>query len=127
MNKDTCKTCIHCNPDNIVTDKWLGEIHVCKKGYICEPWNLHNGCKDYKEKLLNKDELKPCPFCGNKDITIKKVSNNAGMDGSYDNWLIKCGVCFAEMNIPADNFYEREYYTEEEAITMWNYRKEETK
>ena len=34
-------------------------------------------------------------------------------------------LIFAEMNIPADNFYEREYYTEEEAITMWNYRKEE--
>jgi len=31
------------------------------------------------------------------------------------------------MDIPADGFYEREYYTEEEAIAMWNYRKEENK
>lgn len=124
-DKDTCETCIHFNPDNTVSDKWLGSIHVCNKNHICEPWNLNDGCEDYKEKPVNKSELRPCPFCGNKDITIKKVSHNGGFGENYENWLIKCGVCFAEMNIPADNFYGREYYTEEEAITMWNYRKEE--
>jgi len=120
-DKDLCGTCAHFNKDNIVTDKWLGSIHVCDKSHICEPWNLHDGCEDY---VLNVGELKPCPFCGNKDITIEKVSHNVGMDGSYDNWLIKCGVCFAEMNIPADIFYGREGYTKEEAIAMWNCRKE---
>ena len=49
------------------------------------------------------------------------------MDGSYENWLIECRTCFAEMDIPADNFYGRKYYTEEEAIAMWNCRKEESK
>lgn len=73
---------------------------------------------------MNKNELKPCPFCGNKDIIIEKRSRNGGMDGSYENWLIECRKCFAEMDIPADGFYGRKYYTKEEAITMWNCRKE---
>lgn len=69
-------------------------------------------------------ELKPCPFCENKDITIEKYTHSGGFGEAYHNWLIKCEICFAKMDIPADNYYEREYYTEEEAIAMWNYRKE---
>ena len=33
-----------------------------------------------------------------------------------------CPFC-GNTDIPADNYYEREYYTEEEAIIMWNNRK----
>ena len=72
---------------------------------------------------MNKNEFKPCPFCGGK-AKIDKIRHSGGFGEGYDNWLIKCEECPAKMEIAADNFYEREYYTEEEAIAMWNNRKE---
>lgn len=68
------------------------------------------------------DKLKPCPFCGeSKYITFKKDSIPDGQCHYYD-WVIRCEKCHIKMNIAADNWYGRNYYTEEEAIEFWNKR-----
>ena len=54
MNTDICGTCGNFDPNNVTINDCVGEIHVCKKGYICEPWNFHNGCKDYKENNVKQ-------------------------------------------------------------------------
>ena len=68
------------------------------------------------------DKLKPCPFCGeSKYITFKKDSIPDGQCHYYD-WVIRYEKCHVRMNIAADNWYGRNYYTEEEAIEFWNKR-----
>ena len=41
------------------------------------------------------DELKPCPFCGNKDISISEHDDRV-CDNGY--WKIQCSKCFVEMS-----------------------------
>jgi Lar family restriction alleviation protein len=67
-------------------------------------------------------KLKTCPFCGG-DSKIQKISYMDGYCHYYD-WTISCNSCPATMQIAADNYYEREYFTEEEAIGFWNRRKQ---
>lgn len=64
--------------------------------------------------------LKHCPFCGNA-AKIRKIVRSDSMC-SFDDWHIYCTSCRAEMNIPADNYYGREYFTKEQAVTIWNER-----
>lgn len=53
------------------------------------------------------DKLKPCPFCGNKHITIRK--------GKY-SWIIEC--CNTDCNAAVVK------YLKKEAIEAWNRRVE---
>ncbi len=55
------------------------------------------------------NELKPCPFCGNKDVTMGSRGNSLGID-----IYIRC-ECGAKIQIC-------EEYGEEELIKRWNSR-----
>ena len=62
----------------------------------------------------NKKLLKPCPFCGNNEPTIRIFR---GKDGWRDRYAVLCrydeGGCGAESGL---------YHYEEEAIYAWNKR-----
>lgn len=59
------------------------------------------------------DAMKPCPFCGNKDIEIEteKFLTSLQFDGIYkeEYWYRATCVCMTKY-----------YRTEEEAIAEWN-------
>ena len=59
-----------------------------------------------------KDEVKPCPFCGNKEIVIDKYKCTAGT-----RFRIFCTGCMAMI----DPGYAQQAYTVKE---MWNRREE---
>lgn len=67
-------------------------------------------------------ELKPCPFCGNRDITIEVIKPH-----KHSDWLIKeipelpdCpGECFIECGKCTCAICAE---TEEKAIEAWNRR-----
>lgn len=50
--------------------------------------------------------LKPCPFCGNKDITYGKTNKS----GDLVEWTLVCicGECQSESFIWNERFYEKE-------------------
>lgn len=62
--------------------------------------------------------LVPCKLCGGP-VGISKEQH---LDGycHYDNWLIRCFRCKCTYELPADGYYGRNYYTEEEAVSYWN-------
>ena len=70
------------------------------------------------------DELRECPFCGNKNIIIEQSTFSYGHE--YDTiWLIECKNCPCQMSILAHGCYTdgRRCYTKEEAIQCWNNRR----
>lgn len=70
-----------------MNDFTLGEIRKCKE-----------------------DEVKPCPFCGGKEIVIDKYKYNSG-----ERYRIFCTGCMAMI----DPGYAQQEYT---VIKMWNKR-----
>jgi len=62
-----------------------------------------------------------CPLCGN-EVTINKIEVYNGKDGFSEDWRIKCltngGI--VRLDLPADNFYGRDFYNRNEAIEYWN-------
>lgn len=42
--------------------------------------------------------LKPCPFCGSKNLSITAPSNHGGWDGP-PSYIIQCKNCFAEIDL----------------------------
>lgn len=73
-------------------------------------------CPDCKKGKVNDNiaRLKPCPFCGNDDPTIRIFK---GKDGWRDRYAVLCnydeGGCGAESGV---------YHSEAEAIESWNRR-----
>lgn len=63
-----------------------------------------------------------CPVCKSDNIIIEKYCISHGMDGSYENWSIRCDNCkLIEMGFAADGFYGRDYLkSKEEVIQKWN-------
>lgn len=57
-------------------------------------------------------ELKPCPFCGSKDVHLLNASHN------NEEWSVTCKDC----NIWVDNMMCD--MTKEQAIELWNRRVE---
>lgn len=57
-----------------------------------------------------KIKLKPCPFCGSKDIRTGSTGCSFGVD-----IYVKCCICGAKMQIC-------EEYGEEEMVKRWNTR-----
>ena len=55
---------------------------------------------------MNTPELKPCPFCGSKSITVE-------MDSMYGD-KVRCENCGAGIDTKATRFPS--------AITLWNRR-----
>ncbi len=66
-------------------------------------------------------ELKRCPIC-NHELLLNKETFSAGMDGSYQDWVVECTNCrLLRFEISADCFYGREYAkTRDEAIGKFN-------
>ena len=64
-------------------------------------------------------KLKPCPFCG---ITPSSVDEWKLEDGVM-HYSISCIVCRTNKTIAVNTF---SYLSKEEAIKIWNYRKEKT-
>ena len=60
-------------------------------------------------------ELKPCPFCGGKGDTYKKIDHWTRSTGNVYKWGAMCKETFCAL-IPA------EYNTEQEAVEKWNNR-----
>lgn len=60
-------------------------------------------------------ELKPCPFCGSKNISITVPSNHGGWDGP-PRYIIKCKNCFAETDLQC--------LSKNDTLTKWNRRYE---
>lgn len=62
-----------------------------------------------------EEKLKPCPFCGNNEITI---TVRIGKNGFRDRYAVLCdygdGGCGAESGW---------YHSKEEAVFAWNQRK----
>ena len=66
---------------------------------------------------MNKDDLKPCPFCGGKNIDVDVEHFSHGCVG---HWFVRCMDCTATVGNPAlidkpDTKYQ--------AVKMWNVRK----
>ena len=63
-----------------------------------------------KEKIWAAEDLKPCPFCGNKVIYYERYKREVGM-----RYRIMCGNCMAGI----DNGYAQSRYTIRD---IWNKR-----
>ena len=63
------------------------------------------------------NELKPCPFCGNKSVETAEIFVHTGLHEGGWTWVVRCnflkGGCGSQCG-------SRE--TEEEAIKLWNTR-----
>lgn len=72
---------------------------------------------------MKETELKlhPC-YCGG-EMELKKVAQDGGMDGMYENWELSCKKCGLTRIYAADSFYGRKYKTFEEVIDDWNRNK----
>ena len=66
-------------------------------------------------------ELKRCPVC-NHELVLTKERFSAGMDGSYQDWIVECPNChLLRFEISADCFYGREYAKPiDEAVEKFN-------
>ena len=62
-------------------------------------------------------------YCGAK-MDISKESTSSGMDGSYENWSLRCPRCGITKGYAADGFYGREYLSSiDDVINEWNRNK----
>lgn len=100
---------------NFVGDKVIyGTVDKGKKTYHAE-WELdgelyraHNDLENTIQLSLTPIiELKPCPFCGSEDLTLRKTAD-------IGHWYIDCNCCKVFLNT-----YLKE---KKDAILKWNRR-----
>ena len=72
-------------------------------------------------------ELKPCPFCGSRDVRIERITHDAGMSGRIEMAFVQCQKCRATGGKADD--WDDHYQTivqnktlEDFAIERWNRR-----
>ncbi len=66
--------------------------------------------------------FKPCPFCGEVDIRISELDDNAASNGE---WIIYCISCYAKISSSynlMENFMRTKDKMKNEAISKWNRR-----
>lgn len=68
---------------------------------------------DLKKDLFAKTELKPCPFCGSKDVHLIMADSTCG------GWSVTCKDC----NVWVDHIFNA--MSEKKAIELWNRRVKE--
>jgi Lar family restriction alleviation protein len=61
---------------------------------------------------MKETELKPCPFCGHKDITVHDFDAYDGYQGNCTRWFARCRLCGAAI----------ERKSKAVAINSWNRR-----
>lgn len=66
-----------------------------------------------------KQELKPCPFCGNTNPLVYEEP----IDDKFSEWIVECDNHYCPCNPVAHDTYQ----SEEEAIQAWNKRAGEEK
>lgn len=78
--------------------------------------------------MFTRPELKPCPFCGSKDIAIEYYKETKD---EFPYWQICCdhcgattGKCFIEYEY-IDKAFESYFSAAEKAINNWNKRAKE--
>lgn len=65
--------------------------------------------------MTKNEELKPCPFCGNKAM-IKEIDTSKVKISEFDkHYQVKCTKCPAKLN-------EMWFWKPEPAIRAWNRR-----
>ena len=69
-------------------------------------------CEKIVLKWLNKEALKPCPFCGG-DGHITGCETSVLKHEDYVSWIVECEKCGAGTV---------EYDSEEKAVAAWNRR-----
>ena len=65
-----------------------------------------------------KFELKPCPFCGSKNILVE-FEVLRGSNGSLKRYWCECGECNA-------SYRQNPRYREEDAVKVWNDSRKDT-
>lgn len=65
---------------------------------------------------MSKEKLKPCPFCGDKDIIWKEDLDGEGR--RQGTWFVFCNTSGCPCDIKEGNFHKNE----QEAISAWNRR-----
>ena len=69
---------------------------------------------------MNDNITIPICYCG-AIMEIRRVCCNGGMDGSYNDWVLKCPRCGITKTYAADGFYGREFISDEKTvIDTWN-------
>lgn len=68
-----------------------------------------------------RDDLKPCPFCGSKDVVLiwRQSPYN---DGGFH--FVKCQDCMAQGGISGTSAYITKSKTLDKAVALWNMRTE---
>ena len=62
----------------------------------------------------------PICYCGTV-MEIEKKGYSGGMGEWYDDWVLSCPKCGITKTYPADNFYGRDFISDEkEVIDTWN-------
>ena len=67
---------------------------------------------------MKKENLKPCPFCGSKNILVE-FEVLRGSNGSLKRYWCECGECNA-------SYRQNPRYREEDAVKVWNDSRKET-
>ena len=78
----------------------------------------------YNERLelQEKEEQMDTPicYCGTV-MEIEKKRYSGGMGECYDDWILSCPKCGIKKTYPADNFYGRDFISDEKTvIDTWN-------
>lgn len=70
-----------------------------------------------EEKEQNTAELKPCPFCGSKNIHIGSCDYDGGVPAYYGStcFYVECFKCHVTT-------YPDDCFTKQDAIKLWNNR-----
>lgn len=66
-----------------------------------------------------REELKPCPFCGN-NVEVRKDMYPRLHDSKRNGWHVVCWHC--DLLFGFDEDYSGEFETQSEAIKKWNRR-----
>ena len=62
----------------------------------------------------------PICYCGTV-MEIEKRRDSGGMGECYDDWILSCPKCGITKIYPADNFYGRDFISDEKTvIDTWN-------
>lgn len=67
---------------------------------------------------MKKEKLKPCPFCGSKNIIVE-FEVVRGSNGTLKRYWCECGECNA-------SYRQNPRYREEDAVKVWNDSRKET-
>ncbi len=69
--------------------------------------------------MKNDVELKPCPFCGGKAISLLHTEHK---NLNNRKFFFSCNDCGANVFLEGEGKYKSAEQTEDEAVALWNRR-----